>query len=173
MANQRGKAFGRRTTRSGQPPPDVEPEPPLDARPPDPAPEPPLEAPPPPDLGLTPALDGVDLDDEDAEDLGAEGEAPEGPAVTSAVVGSLISSSRSRSSVEADPAYVALRASMLEEALTVIETTDLSVLTPDEARREIREAVSELIHEQGLLLNANEERKLIDDICDRMVGRGL
>ena len=169
MANQRGKVFGRRTTRSGQPPPAGESRP---QPPPDLETEPPLDAPP-PEVGLTPGSGDIDLDAEDTEDLGAEREAQDDPAVTSAVIGSLISSSRSRSSVEDDPAYVELRASLLEEALEVIDTADLAVLTPDEARREIRRAIGELIHEQGLLLNANEERKLIDEISDRMVGRGL
>lgn len=168
MANQRGKAFGRRTTRSGQPPPAGESQP---QPPPDTEPEPPLEAPP-LDIGLTPGS-GVDLDAEDTEEFGAEVETSEGPAVTSATIGSLISTSSSRSSVEDDPAYVELRVSLLEEALEVIDTAGLAALAPDEARREIRRAVAELVHEQGLLLNANEERKLIDDVSDRMVGRGL
>lgn len=167
MANQRGKAFGRRTTRSGQPPPAGESRP---QPPPDPEPEPPIEAPP-LDIGLTPGSGGVDLDAKDTEEFGAEVEASEDPTVTSATIGSLISTSRSRSSVEDDPAYVELRVSLLEEALEVIDTAGLTALAPDEARREIRRAVGELIHEQGLLLNANEERKLIDDVSDRMVGR--
>lgn len=170
MANQRGKAFGRRTTRSDQPPPAGESR---TQPPPDLETEPPLDAPPPPELGLTPGSGDIDLDEDDTEGLDAERGASEGPAVTSAVIGSLISTTRSRSSVEDDPAYVELRTSLLEEALEVIDTAGLAVLTPDDARREIRRAVGELIQEQGLLLNANEERKLIDDVCDRMVGRGL
>jgi hypothetical protein len=133
------------------------------------APEPPAAA---VDVGLTPEPEDPAVDQEDAvpEDAPGTSGGSEGTAATQAVIASLITTSSPRPSVEDDPAFRQLQATMLEEALDAIDTAGLALLPAGQARRETREAVVEFIRGQDLLLNASEERKLIDHICNRILG---
>jgi hypothetical protein len=133
------------------------------------SPEPPAG---PVDAGPTPEPEDPAVDQEDAvpEDAPGTSGGSEGPAVTQAVIASLITTSSPPPSVEDDPAFRELQATMLEEALDAIDTVGLALLPPEQARRETREAVVEFTRGQDLLLNASEERKLIDHICNRILG---
>ena len=91
------------------------------------------------------------------------------PVPTSPQEGSMFGSS---SRLPATPAYYELKSKLHSQLLGRIDLEVLGNMTPEHLREELGTLVARLLQESGAALNATEQRAMIQDIQDEVMGLG-
>ena len=73
---------------------------------------------------------------------------------------------------EADLKYQEIKSKIFNALIESVDLTELAKLAPDDAREEITDLINEIISLQNHVLSAVEQRNVINDICNDILGLG-
>ena len=79
---------------------------------------------------------------------------------------------RSRTITEAEAKYLDTKTKVFNALIETVDITELANLPPEEAREDITDWVNEVVSLQSIVLSATEQRNLISEICNDILGLG-
>ena len=81
-------------------------------------------------------------------------------------------SSRPKTLSETEAKYQDIKTKVFNALIETVDLTELANLPPDDAREDITDWVNEIVSLQNMVLSATEQRNLIGDICNDILGLG-
>lgn len=75
-------------------------------------------------------------------------------------------------SADAKEKLDAIKVNVFNDLMEAVDLSELSALSPDQVREEINDMVSEIISMRGLVLSIQEQKLVIQDICNDILGLG-
>ncbi len=84
----------------------------------------------------------------------------------------LEASSRPKTLSETEAKYQDIKTKVFNALIETVDLTELANLPPDDAREDITDWVNEIVSLQNMVLSATEQRNLIGDICNDILGLG-
>ena len=80
--------------------------------------------------------------------------------------------SRPKTMTESEAKYLDIKTKVFNALIETVDLSELANLPPGEAREDITDWVDEIISLQSMVLSAVEQRNLINDICNDILGLG-
>lgn len=75
-------------------------------------------------------------------------------------------------SADAKEKLDAIKVNVFNDLMEAVDLSELSALSPDQVREEINDMVSEIISMRGVVLSIQEQKLVIQDICNDILGLG-
>ena len=80
--------------------------------------------------------------------------------------------SRPKTLSQTEAKYQDIKTKVFNALIETVDLTELANLPPDDAREDITDWVNEIVSLQNMVLSATEQRNLIGDICNDILGLG-
>jgi pilus assembly protein CpaF len=79
---------------------------------------------------------------------------------------------RSSGSVEVEARLLDIKVAVFNTLLQTVDLKEIGKLKPDAVRAELSDIISEIVAIKNFVLNAQEQQRLVDDICNDILGLG-